>query len=122
MKIEQVKPGVFCRHYKDRVKIYQIFGIARTDDVFNDFYKQRQADFFAYDVEAKEPMTNAFVGFILSQNDIVISLNKLNKIIDDKYILYRCTKEYDKIWARQVDDFTTEFEKEGEPFKRFHLL
>jgi hypothetical protein len=111
MNRDEIKPGVFCRHYKDMNKIYQIVGIAKTDDVNSVEEYNKKPCFYAYDTEDNGEI---YMGFIFPNQEIVISLNRRDCIINDKYVIYNRLTESSlessayynrRIFARKLDNF-----------------
>jgi hypothetical protein len=123
MNTEDIKPGNFCYHYKNPDKIYQIVGIARTDDVNSHDIYNKKAHFFARDVDNE---SQCYIGFIFPNQDIVISLNKNDRVVNDKYVIYNAFTFDDyhepRIWARKLPNFAAEIEIESKTYSRFYLL
>lgn len=118
----QPQPGDFYYHYKNPDKIYQIVGIAITDNLNarND-YAQKKADFFAKDAEDNED----YFGFILPDGKIIMSINRNNPSIGDHYVLYRPLLANDEfegmicpIWARSLTNFTEDVRSASFAFRK----
>jgi hypothetical protein len=119
-----IKPSSFCWHYKNPDKIYQIMGIARTDDLNSSVDYNKKPHFFAKDTEIDE----FYYGFILPNSEIIISWNRHELIINEKYVLYwaldggnRYYRE-DNIWARKLTNFMADVDTESGRIKRFNFI
>ena len=120
MKKEDIKPGVFCYNYKKVNKLYQIVGIARTDDIYSSDDYNREPDFVARNVEDDE---QNHLGFIFPNQKIVISQSRKFPAINDRYVIYNTLAfvEYNipRIWARKLDDFVSDAKLSEQTIERF---
>lgn len=106
MDRNQITTCRLCYHYENPSNIYIIIGIAKTDDVFSKNEFNRKCDFFARDFHTED----YYIGYLISHDNIVISLNRQRKTIGEEYVLYvSLTETCNKyIWAHPIDDFLSD--------------
>jgi hypothetical protein len=101
--MEKIIANNFFYHRNDSSFIYQIVGIAKTDDVGKHKKYNRKAHFFARGFDHIED----YYGFIYSSENIIMSLNRSERIIDDRYVLFRpvISEQYNHIQVMKKENF-----------------
>lgn len=112
--------GDFYTHYKKPNVIYQIIGVAQTDDLCStpDF-GVRPIDFYALNADDKAH----HYGYIYHPDTITISAHWEDYSLGQSYVVYRALKPLDSpIWVRKTVDFCAMIQTEDCWCERFKIV